>query len=48
LGRSVASSKKQDAAAILSGLGGEWRMSAEIPAASARQPQDDLQIFVRK
>jgi len=40
--------KKQDAAAILSGLGGEWRMSEEIPAVSARQPQDDLQIFVRK
>jgi len=40
--------KKQDAAAILSGLGGEWRMSAEIPAVSARQAHDDLQIFVRK
>ncbi len=40
--------KKQDAAAILSSLGGEWQVSTEVPAASPRQAQDDFQIFVRK
>lgn len=39
---------KQEAAAILSSLGGEWRVAAEIPTNSARQAQNNLQIFVRK
>ncbi len=40
--------KKEAAAAILSGLGGAWRISAEIPSATGRKPGDDYQIYVRR
>jgi len=40
--------KKQAAAAILSSLGGEWRMSAEIPSLAKSESGDNYQIYVRK
>jgi len=39
---------KEAAAPILSGLGGEWRMSAEIPTWPGRRTEENYQIYVRK
>jgi len=40
--------KKEAAAATLSSLGGEWRMTAEIPSLTDLEPGDDYQIYLRK
>lgn len=40
--------KEATAAAVLSGLGGEWRMSAVIPTPTGGRAGEDYQIFVRK
>lgn len=40
--------KKEAATPVLSGLGGEWRMVAEIPALPGRRSEENYQIYVRK
>ncbi len=40
--------KKESAAPVLSGLGGEWRMVTEIPALPGRRSEENYQIYVRK
>lgn len=40
--------KKDAAASILSGVGGEFRMAGEIPAGSAFQTEENYLIFIRK
>lgn len=40
--------KKEAAPPILSGLGGDWRMVAEIPALPGRRSEENYQIYVRK
>lgn len=48
LGIGCVVTKKEAATPVLSGLGGEWRIAAEIPALPDRRSEETYQIYVRK